>query len=62
MCGIFSVFNNKKSQEDLSKEFNNSKNRGPEFSTLKSFKDVILGFHRLAINGLDVISNQPIYK
>ena len=39
--------------------------RGPEFSVLKtlstSLKYVLdLGFHRLAINGLDSISHQPI--
>jgi asparagine synthase (glutamine-hydrolysing) len=43
------------------------KKRGPEFSTLKKEKtgidsfQLFLGFHRLAINGLDVASNQPLY-
>lgn len=38
--------------------------RGPEFSVLKSYiaeMNSLLGFHRLAINGLDDGSNQPIY-
>ena len=38
--------------------------RGPEYSALKSVtsKSMIidLGFHRLAINGLDAISHKPI--
>jgi len=37
------------------------KNRGPEFSDLQHISmNAIFGFHRLAINGLDDISNQPI--
>jgi asparagine synthase (glutamine-hydrolysing) len=36
-------------------------NRGPEFSKLDtSFQNLILGFHRLAINGLNDESNQPL--
>jgi asparagine synthase (glutamine-hydrolysing) len=35
--------------------------RGPEYSEyLNIYKNIDLGFHRLAINGLDTISNQPI--
>jgi asparagine synthase (glutamine-hydrolysing) len=58
---------NNKTNYDLN-EIHNScdkgKSRGPEYSNfntdyLINYKTII-GFHRLAINGLDTISNQPI--
>lgn len=62
MCGIFALLNNisipKKVIED---EFNKGQHRGPEFSILKSIMiKADFGFHRLAINGLNDKSNQPI--
>jgi asparagine synthase (glutamine-hydrolysing) len=68
MCGIFSLLNNnnndKNSNEIIAEQFEKGKNRGPEFSKLdNSYMKMILGFHRLAINGLNEFSNQPIvYK
>jgi asparagine synthase (glutamine-hydrolysing) len=66
MCGIFSLLNNndKISNEIIAQQFEKGKNRGPEFSKLdNSYMKMILGFHRLAINGLNAFSNQPIvYK
>lgn len=67
MCGIFSLFHIL-SKEQLSKRYNciedhyyKGRSRGPEYSTLNTINDnVIFGFHRLAINGIDEISNQPI--
>lgn len=63
MCGIFALLNqpNYINMETINKEFQKGKNRGPEFSKLSSsYMKLILGFHRLAINGLNEISNQPI--
>lgn len=63
MCGIFSLLNNDDtfSSDFILKQFNKGHKRGPEFSSLqKEICDFILGFHRLAINGCDDISNQPI--
>ena len=71
MCGIFAIINNNHlysaCSEIVKTSFENGVNRGPEFSTLIQYDDTffdninhILGFHRLAINGLDDISNQPI--
>ena len=70
MCGIFALINNtnvKLFNEDISlnktinDEFMKGKNRGPEFSILDvSYNNMILGFHRLAINGLNDESNQPL--
>jgi len=69
MCGIFSLLNvNKPTEEplmsEIDKQFQKGKKRGPEYSKLEhKDNNLILGFHRLAINGLNEISNQPIeYK
>lgn len=66
MCGIFAVINRNNMNrqcimDEIRREFQKGKNRGPENSQLKTYKNnVVLGFHRLAINGLDDISNQPM--
>jgi len=64
MCGIFAVMNstiNVKCDTFVKAQFTKGKNRGPETSSLKNISiNAIFGFHRLAINGLDDISNQPI--
>jgi len=62
MCGIFSLLNNESFKIDFVKEqFIKGQNRGPEFSKLQKFGLLcLLGFHRLAINGLNDFSNQPI--
>jgi asparagine synthase (glutamine-hydrolysing) len=61
MCGIFSIINNNLSISYLQNEFNKGKHRGPEHSSISHVSiNTVFGFHRLAINGLDEISNQPI--
>lgn len=66
MCGIFALLNsNANSQINMdmvTEVFNRGKNRGPESSKLISYsnEDLILGFHRLAINGLNEEANQPL--
>ena len=63
MCGIFGILINKKNTnyENIKNYFNYGKKRGPENSIIKYItEDIIFGFHRLAINGLNEISNQPI--
>ena len=61
MCGIFGVLNTDYSFEIIDKSFLKGRHRGPETSKLNNiFDKTIFGFHRLAINGLDIISNQPI--
>uniref|UniRef100_A0A6C0KRL0 asparagine synthase (glutamine-hydrolyzing) n=1 Tax=viral metagenome TaxID=1070528 RepID=A0A6C0KRL0_9ZZZZ len=62
MCGIFCLLNNNQYSFDIiNKEFLKGKARGPEFSKLETnFMKMILGFHRLAINGLNNESNQPL--
>ena len=62
MCGIFALLNNTNIDINIiEKEFNKGRKRGPEFSKLDTnYMKMILGFHRLAINGLNEISNQPL--
>ena len=63
MCGIFSLFNNSIfTKAEVLLSFNKGKARGPETSNVIDFdvEKLFLGFHRLAINGLDENSNQPI--
>lgn len=64
MCGIFAILNNDDQlleQDFIMQQFNKGKGRGPENSTYKiAMVKVNYGFHRLAINGLNSNSNQPI--
>ena len=63
MCGIFALINYPLSfnSKFINEQFEKGKNRGPENSKLQSFgSDIQLGFHRLAINGLNTLSNQPL--
>ena len=61
MCGIFALLNsNHLPFNYINDEFVKGKNRGPEFSELNKYMGMTLGFHRLAINGLNEESNQPL--
>uniref|UniRef100_A0A6C0HGF5 asparagine synthase (glutamine-hydrolyzing) n=1 Tax=viral metagenome TaxID=1070528 RepID=A0A6C0HGF5_9ZZZZ len=71
MCGIFALLNNSTKDQDhdqkqftdeqLQSAFNLGKKRGPEGSNYREiYKQQIMGFHRLAINGLNEESNQPL--
>ena len=66
MCGIFAILNNDGYIDGkvLQQSFEKGKHRGPEFSIFcHPMIKCGLGFHRLAINGLNEQSNQPIiYK
>lgn len=68
MCGIFALFGvdndfDPKDKKLIQNAFMKGRHRGPENSQFQEISDYLLfGFHRLAINGLDNISNQPIYK
>jgi len=65
MCGIFALLNSKYlDKKMLEKEFQKGKNRGPEYSKFTDLPSInsCLGFHRLAINGVDdELSNQPFF-
>lgn len=64
MCGIFSILNhdgNELTTQFIQEQFNKGKNRGPEYSKMATVMiRALFGFHRLAINGLNSDSNQPI--
>jgi asparagine synthase (glutamine-hydrolysing) len=61
MCGIFTLLNSSYDNNNVNNEFMKGKSRGPEFSKLDNlYLKLILGFHRLAINGLNNESNQPL--
>jgi len=70
MCGIFALLNNINSENKnvlevdyVENEFMKAKGRGPENSVFDKYdNNVLLGFHRLAINGINSVSNQPIVK
>jgi asparagine synthase (glutamine-hydrolysing) len=64
MCGIFALLNNdtKFSKGFIEEQFKKGSKRGPEFSILdKVTMKTLFGFHRLAINGLNSESNQPLF-
>lgn len=64
MCGIFALCNytpQNISEDYIERCFMLGKNRGPEFSSLKYVSiNMKFGFHRLAINGINAESNQPL--
>lgn len=65
MCGIFTIVNHSSESYDatiVEQSFQKGSRRGPEFSTISYVEkyNSLIGFHRLAINGLDQGSNQPI--
>jgi len=63
MCGIFSILNNNNYffPHEIVESFNKGQSRGPEHSVFDRYGfDIQMGFHRLAINGLNDASNQPI--
>jgi asparagine synthase (glutamine-hydrolysing) len=62
MCGIFGLLNYDKNEiSNINEQFLKGKERGPEFSKLETkYMKMVLGFHRLAINGLNEESNQPL--
>jgi asparagine synthase (glutamine-hydrolysing) len=64
MCGIFALLNaSGYDKETIKEQFNKGKSRGPESSTIQFNEqpDFVFGFHRLAINGLNSESDQPIH-
>lgn len=68
MCGIFAYIYKVKSDEDkkgyyknsLIEDFNKIRKRGPDNSEYRLENNVFLGFHRLAINDISHVGNQPM--
>ncbi len=64
MCSIYGLLGEIVEKGDSSKiyaSFNTLRKRGPDRSLTILNPDSFLGFHRLAINGLDVDGDQPFY-
>jgi asparagine synthase (glutamine-hydrolysing) len=60
MCGIFAYIGQRFKHADLVESFNRLKPRGPDNSSLIYINDYItFGFHRLIINDLSDMGNQP---
>ena len=62
MCGIWALINLKGKNlkmAELFQDFYNLKHRGPDNSYFESYKNVLIGFHRLAIIDDTFASNQP---
>ena len=69
MCGIFAFIKShlqntitERLKKDLSDGWLLGSSRGPEHSAIRDLSCGMLGFHRLAINGLDESSKQPMNK
>ena len=62
MCGIFALLNNNDQVQDIIPTFELGSRRGPDKSSIFKEDDtsIMFGFHRLAINGLDAKSDQPL--
>ncbi len=65
MCGIFCYYGKKHNFKQLDENFMKTTHRGPD-DTVHPTKlpetDIWFGFHRLTINGLNNVSNQPLIK
>jgi asparagine synthase (glutamine-hydrolysing) len=63
MCGILAIVNNNNNtinEENINNALEAGKNRGPESTTLEKVDNMQFCFHRLAINGMDTASGQPM--
>ena len=60
MCGIFAYLTENGNVDEIKKQFLKGQSRGPESTEFLNLNNLYLGFHRLAINGLNNESNQPI--
>ena len=60
MCGIFAIVNSDIDNIKVQESFMLGNHRGPDDTAYRQYGYVGFGFHRLAINGLDTVSNQPI--
>ena len=58
MCGIFASYSD---GENVMERFMSMKGRGPDKCTLRYINDLVLGFHRLKINDMSSLGDQPFY-
>jgi len=63
MCGIFALLNyngTKLTTSYIGEQSQKAQHRGPDSYKIEHNKNIFLGFYRLAINGLDKKSDQPL--
>ena len=63
MCGIFALLNYNKTNLNtkyIGEQSQKAQHRGPDSYKIHIDKNIFLGFYRLAINGLDKKSDQPL--
>ena len=62
MCGIFGYIGKTYTLAQVAPYFDKIQHRGPDCSEIKTVANgITFGFHRLRINGLNNISNQPMH-
>lgn len=61
MCGIWAIIKKNPDLKYYINSINNIKNRGPESSNIYNNNNMIIAFHRLAINDLSIMGIQPFY-
>uniref|UniRef100_A0A6C0IAW0 asparagine synthase (glutamine-hydrolyzing) n=1 Tax=viral metagenome TaxID=1070528 RepID=A0A6C0IAW0_9ZZZZ len=60
MCGIFAYIGNSIDHDRIKESFDQIKSRGPDHSALIKINNIHFGFHRLSINDLSPLGNQPL--
>ena len=61
MCGIWAIIKKNPELKLYINSINNIKKRGPETTNIYINTNILLAFHRLAINDISISSNQPFY-
>lgn len=62
MCGIFAAIDSSLPEKELQKWSEKVAHRGPDNSRLERVGDIVqFGFHRLRINGVNALSDQPMH-
>lgn len=61
MCSIFCLTGKSVSEKDARQAFDATLSRGPDVSIFKETEDGYIGFHRLAIMGVEESGMQPFY-
>ena len=62
MCSIFTVLSHSIPEETIRRAFEATQSRGPDMSRLMKFRHGWMGFHRLAIMGLNERGMQPFER
>lgn len=61
MCGIWILLKKNNELYKYIESINKIKNRGPDSTNIYNDNNLIVAFHRLSINDISIIGNQPFY-